>query len=232
MVSSDLSRRRVLLAGAGALTALAGCNGSADGGDRSTSTEPARGPSDPGSVPPHRRLRAATDDPLVWLPDETRTDADGEPRRRRPRFLTSREEVERLHFADADGADAARSFLEETAFDAATVFVQRLPVGECYKLQLCGVSWSQTEIDTEFGRVLRDASVACEAEARDSTAWLIRIPEALDTDRITGYGSGVGGGSCAERGRPPEPEPDPPITADAVPANATTEPASTEGDDA
>ncbi|UIP00271.1 hypothetical protein Hbl1158_02570 [Halobaculum sp. CBA1158] len=222
MVPSELSRRRALIGGVAALATLAGCNGSDSAGDRATPTEPSRDPFDPESVPPHRRLRAGSDDPLVWLPDPDGTEADVEPVRRRPTFLTSREQVERLRFADAEGVAAARTFLEETAFDSETIFLERYPVRRCYELQLCDVSWTETEIDTQFGRVLRDADAACDPDDRDSTAWLIRIPEALDPDRITGYGSGVGGRSCARRPRPPEREE--PITADAVPAtNATAE---------
>jgi len=226
MVPSKPTRRRALLGAAGALAALAGCSGSDSAGDDVTPTEPAREPFDPESVPPHRRLRGTTDGPLVWLPDETRTETNGEPRRRRPTFLTSREQVDRLRFADVEGVETARTFLEETAFDSATVFLERFPVRRCYELQLCDVSWSATDIDTQFGRALRDADVACEPDARDSTAWLVRIPEALDTDRVTSYGSGVSGSSCGERRRPPEREQ--PITADAVPAPNST----AEGDDA
>jgi len=226
MVPSTPTRRRTLLGAAGALATLAGCGASDGGGDRETPTEPPREPFDPESVPPHRRLRGANDGPLVWLSDETQTGTNEEPRRRRPTFLTSRDQVDRLRFADVRGVEAARTFLEETTFGSETIFLERVPVRRCYELQLCDVSWSATEVDTQFGRVLRDADVACEHDARDSTAWLVRIPEALDADRITSYSSGVGGSSCGERRRPPEREQ--PITADAVPApNATAE-----GDDA
>ena len=220
MVPSKLTRRRTLLGVAGALTALAGCSGSESAGNDVTPTEPAREPFDPESVPPHRRLRGTTDGPLVWLPDETQTETDGAPRHRTPRFLASHEQVARLPFADVDGVETARSFLTETTFGSETIFIERFPVRRCYELQLCDVSWSATDIDTEFGRVLRDADVACEPDARDSTAWLVRIPEALDPDRITSYGSGVSGNSCGERRRPHEREQ--PITADAVPAQNTT----------
>ncbi|QZY00527.1 hypothetical protein [Halobaculum rubrum] len=226
MVPSKLTRRRTLLGAAGALAALAGCSGSDSSGDRVTPTEPAREPFDPESVPPHRRLRGTIDGPLVWLPDETQTETNGEPRRRTPTFLTSRDQVDRLRFADVEGVEAARALLKETAFDSETVFLERVPVPSCYELQLCDVSWSATDIDTQFGRVVRDADVACEHDARDSTAWLVRVPEALDPERITSYSSGMSGSSCGERRRPPEREH--PITADAVPApNATAE-----GDDA
>ncbi|QZP36790.1 hypothetical protein [Halobaculum magnesiiphilum] len=226
MVSSELTRRRTLLGAAGALAALAGCSGSGSAGDDVTPTEPARDPFDPDSVPAHRRLRGATDGPLVWIPDETRTRTDGEPRRRLPTFVTSREEVDRLRFADVDGVEAARSFLAETTFDTETIYLEEFSVRRCYELQLCDVSWSETDIDTQFGRVLRDADVACEPDARDATAWLVRLPEALDPDRITSYGSGVSGSSCGERRR--RPERGQPITADAVPASNAT----AEGDDA
>ncbi|WP_435065046.1 hypothetical protein [Halobaculum sp. EA56] len=225
--STPLTRRRTLLAVAGALAGLAGCNARERSSPTATPTVPDR-EDDPDSVPPHRRLRGATDDPLLWLPDET-TPGD-ESNRRRPTFVATREAAERIRFADVEGADDARAFLEETAFDSETVFVEYLSVRSCYELQLCRVSWSETEIDTQFGRVLRDAEVACEAEARESTAWLIRISGAFDPDRITRFGTGVGGDSCGAGGPPREREG--PITADAVPAtngSATTEPP--EGDD-
>ncbi|MFC7070532.1 hypothetical protein [Halobaculum lipolyticum] len=239
MTPSTPTRRRTLIAAAGTLAALAGCSGTDRGGGRGTPTAVGRRrPFDPDAVPAHRRLRAPTDDPLVWEPTPT-TDADADdddPRRRRPTFVASRETAERIELADVDGAADARSFLAETAFDAETVYVERYPVRACYALQLCAVSWSATRVDTQFGRVLRDADVACATDARESTAWLIRIPEALDVDRITSYSSGSGSGSCAEGDRPDR---DRPLTADAVPApNATATAtdtatdAATGGDDA
>lgn len=226
MVPSTPTRRRTLLAAAGTLAALAGCSGSNSGGGRGTPASGGRRQRfDPDSVLPHHRLRAATDDPLLWDPTVT---SDGDStRQRRPTFIASRETADRIEFADVDGAADARAFLDETTFDAETIYVERYPVRACYTLQLCGVSWTETSIDTEFGRVLRDADVACEADARESTAWLIRIPESLDPDLITSYGSGSSSRSCSERGPPNRGTP---ITADAVPATNATANTTEDGD--
>ncbi|WP_277554041.1 hypothetical protein [Halobaculum limi] len=205
---------------------MAGCNGSNSGGGRGTSTGGGRRQRfDPDSVLPHRRLRAASDDLLLW--DSTVASDGDSTRRRRPTFIASRETADQIEFADLDGAADARAFLAETAFDAETIYVERYPVRACYTLQLCGVSWTETSIDTEFGRILRDADVACEADARESTAWLIRIPEVLDPDRITNYGSGSSSRSCSERGPPNRENP---ITADAVPATNATANTAEDGD--
>lgn len=140
MIPSTPTRRRTLLGAAGALAVLAGCGATDSGGDRETPTEPPREPFDPESVPSHRRLRGTIGGPLVWLPNETQTGTNGEPSSRRPTFLTSLDQVDRLRFADVRGVEAVRTFLGETTFGSETIFLEQFPVRRCYELQLCDVS--------------------------------------------------------------------------------------------
>lgn len=120
-----------------------------------------------------------------------------------------REHAERGLLADPGAADLlafpglgdddrrrARRFLDGTDFSATTVYAEQRAVGECYRLRLCWVIWSETEIRTQYGRAYRDWDVACSTENRDRTLHLIRVPEALDPDAVSSYGSGVHSRGC------------------------------------
>lgn len=200
-----LHRRRVLAGAAALLSGLAGCSEST---------------TDAGSVPDERRpenvarnpetavLRAGeTADPLAWLPPDDATgsgDAGGADSAasdppagsRQWAIVGSRNRADRLRFADVDGAADARQFVAATDFDEETIYLDSRTVPECYALELCYVTWSATEIDVQYGRRYRDADVSCRTDATDQTARLIRIPDALDPDAVTGRGSGMSSGGC------------------------------------
>lgn len=195
-----LPRRRVLAGGAALLTGLAGCSESTtDTGSAPDERRPENVARDPDTVV----LRSSdTADPLAWLPSDG-TESGGSDGSDSPgtdalrhRLVASRTEADRVRFADADGAADARRFVAETDFASETLYVERHHVRECYVLRLCYVTWSATEIDTQYGRSYRDADVACEADARDAAVWLIRIPDALDPDEVSSRGSGMSGGGC------------------------------------
>ncbi len=195
-----LHRRRLLAGAAGLLAGLAGCSRS------TTDTHSVPGERRPENVavdPDAVSLRGpSTDDPLAWLAsdatesdDPDAADSSGRDALRR-RLVGSRTEADRIRFADVAGADDARRLVAETDFEAETLYVEQRDVRECYSLELCYVTWSATEIDTQYGRHYRDADVPCEVDARDAAAWLVRVPDALDPDEVRSYGSGTGGGGC------------------------------------
>lgn len=188
------TRRRALRSAAGLLALLAGC--SAETSVSSTERVGGTPPADAITDPPRVALRRDDPAPIVTKGDGA-SDTDT-PRERfwRHEVVADADTADSLAFADVDGADDARAFLEDTDYDEETVFVEQRAIQECYDLSLCWVRWSADRIETDYGRRLLPADVACEADAYDATARLIRLPVALDPDEIHEYGSSVGGGGC------------------------------------
>jgi hypothetical protein len=149
------------------------------------------------------RLRNPEQSPLVWSGEKPTPDGDGESRHvgRHHFFVTGPEDTASLSFAAVDGSGDARTFLSATDYDAATVYVEQQRVRECFTYDLCYVRWTDREIDTSYARRYRDPDVACETDAYDVVATLIRIPAAIDPERIRGYSSSTGSGACEERRR-------------------------------
>ncbi|WP_144904821.1 hypothetical protein [Halobellus captivus] len=197
------SRRRLLQPAAALLgsSALAGCGGSSTASSTARDGPDANPPEDALTDPTHVSLRNTERAPIVRDPN-AETGASGDDSAGTPRFdrwrhdlVVDAERAASLTFADVDGVDAARALLDETDFEAASVYVEGHVVAECYERRLCWIRWTDSEIETDYARILRDADVACEADAKDFVVNLIRIPAALDPDDIRSYGSG-GGGRC------------------------------------
>ncbi|MBX0321810.1 hypothetical protein EGH21_02070 [Halomicroarcula sp. F13] len=200
------TRRRVLHGVAGLASALAGCGGLLDGSAESSRASPtatarqndfAGSESDPESV----ALRADTDRPPVWLADPEQEDGGRPTESEHSYFRTNAlvdgaERAERVSVADVSGADRVGAFLDATAFDSETVYVETHQVGECFRLELCGVSWRPDEVQTDYTRVTRPYDEACRADEKVFAVRLVRIPAALDADSVTGFGSSVGTGGC------------------------------------
>lgn len=206
------TRRRFIRGAAAALLAgVAGCNGDAYGSATASggSSRPDAGP-----VPDHYTLRNPANEAPVWFhhPDATETERRTVSDRLREThgFVASEEKAERLRFADVDGAAEARRFVDGTDFDGETIYVETESVSACRTLSLCGVSWTNSSIHTDYGSTYRDADVACEADDRDGVSTLIRIPEALDPNAINRYGSGWSSSGCHLRRRDGERTTEPP----------------------
>lgn len=146
--------------------------------------------------PERAAVRHDGDGPVVWR-DGERTPEEGESERRYPTygFVASEGDREALRFADVDGVDEVESFLNGVDFDSETIHYVQSEVRECYRRELCHVAWSSDRVQTQFAWHLRDAGEACEADAHVIVAWFVKIPEALDPDDITQYGTG-GSGDC------------------------------------
>mgnify|MGYP006281434213 CR=1 FL=1 len=195
------TRRRVLASTVAALglTALAGCSGSGSGSASSRAGPDAEPPEDALVSPPHVTLRGPATEPNVVRETaaENETPSPGTEIDDWAHYvLANGADADAVTFADVDGADEAKRFLEATNFDSETVYVERHLVGECYRHQLCWVRWTDEMIETDYARTLRDADVACEADTRVAVTNLIRLPVALDPDQITSHSSGSGGGAC------------------------------------
>jgi hypothetical protein len=203
------TRRRFVKSTAAVLgaAALAGCGGSGSASSSSRAAPNADPPDDALTDPTHVTLRNPERAPIVSGPESTvggtNAESDQGADESTPQFdewhhlvVVDADRASSLTFADVDGVDDARRLLEETDFDSESVYVERSVVPECYERRLCWIRWSDSEIETDYARILRDADVACEADAEDVVTNVIRLPVALDPDQISSYGSSSGSGPC------------------------------------
>ncbi|WP_251331225.1 hypothetical protein [Haloplanus pelagicus] len=189
----SITRRRALHGAVAVVAGFAGCSGESS----SSSSSP---PDTSGNVelnPESYSIRNPAPRPTLWTGDRPTT-ADGEERTqyRHHLFVTSADEAATVSFADVDGVEGAREFLDATDYGAATVYAEQWRIEECFAPDLCSIRWSTDDVDTSYTRRYRDADVACEADAEDVIATLIRIPEAFDPSDVNGYGSSYGSGTC------------------------------------
>lgn len=192
-----ITRRRALQGAVGVLAGLAGCQGEGSSNE-SPSPTARRGHANVETDPDQYSLRSPQDGPLLWFArpggdSPTPPDRDSASRRG---LVASEETAATLSIADGVDAPDARAFVDETDFDSETLYLEHRTVGECYRLELCYVTWDETDIDTRYGRFLRDHDAACEADASVTEARLTRVPAALDPEQISSYGSGVSSGGC------------------------------------
>lgn len=217
-----LTRRRALQAAVGLAAGLAGCpDGDTDAG-RDDGT-PVGSPTPPVPTagddrvadPEYVTLRADEadySDPLAWfVPDPADRPTDGETveptAREREGLIADEATAATLGVSDraietevSVGTEAARTFVAETDFDSETLLVEGRSVEECYRLVLCHVTWDDGEVETRYGRFLRDADVACESGERDARVTIARLPVALDPTEFEMGGSGVASGECFPTG--------------------------------
>ena len=179
--------RRALLGSAavGLAGALAGCGGARD----------------PGAESPRREASGTDADPTVLKPrnpsgdrvlvDGSETDGEGDPISVGRELVTSADRAAELlvagGVADAD-RERVRSFLDETDYDAETVYVAPAGIDSCERLRIDSVSWDPGRVEYEYCRELRPPDESCEAGTRVVLALLFRLPVALD-GRLTGSGS-------------------------------------------
>ncbi|WP_415378802.1 hypothetical protein [Halosimplex sp. TS25] len=220
------TRRRALQAAVGLTAGFAGCNDSGGGGGGSPTPSAGRRPDDDHVAldPEYVTLRASDyelGERFAWFVDPEARPTDGGTVERGDRLfrglvadratadtLTIDEDaVAETEISDSPGA--VREFVAETDFDRETLLLDRQLTYECYRLILCYVSWADREVETRYGRFLRDHDVSCEADARDGHLTFVRIPTSLDPERYEHGGTGVGNGHCfpppGERGRPTPP---------------------------
>jgi hypothetical protein len=218
------TRRGVLLGAAGLLAGLAGCN--EDTGDDGTPAQ--RSPTDLGQ--PREPSEDSTRDPeqyalrgddgrgtIVWFAEDVDRSGDGSadsgtttdaetipPRDRRDEgLITDEAAAATLSFSDVEGSEEARAFVEATDFDSESIYLHQTPLGDCYRLELCSVSWGGEEVSLWYTPVLYDYDVACSAEERDTLATFVRIPAVLDPDQSVDVERSNRGGQCGRpRNRP------------------------------
>lgn len=195
MVPPSTPCRRSVLTGVGAglAAALAGCSES----------ETHRSSPDTGTLITDYTVaitRSSGERPPIVAPreDAGEGNADGASPTPEPlsiHVVESESGAETLEFAeDARNAAAVRRLVAETAYASESVLLYQTPIGECYGLRLNYVAKDGDDGDpnVQFCRVIRDADVACERQARDHVAAAVRLP--IPGDEYGSFSVGSGGG--------------------------------------
>ncbi|OYR65717.1 hypothetical protein DJ79_14680 [Halorubrum ezzemoulense] len=201
---ADVPRRRVLLAAASGIAALAGCSGS----ETASNSYPVRS---------ERRIegyeletvRDERGGALVTAGEEASSlSAEERERQRRHtyRVLVSEDDLAALAFAETPAGETLRSFCAGTEFDAESVYLLSMPVGACRDVRLESVAVEPDDLAegdlhprADFCRAYRPADVECDSEATHTVGFAIRLPVAADSST----GSGRGMSSSCGRGEPP-----------------------------
>ena len=196
--------RRGLLGVVGVLAVGAGCGG-IDTGTRTETGTVAAGGEPPGDAGDSRLTDPATvvvrgdpgdDRPPVALPEE-----DGRPSRfDRPGMdvvsdvIADRETAASVETTAAADDEAVRSFLADTDFTDESVYLQTLRVLACYDVELCSISWTTGEVETDYGRRLKPYTESCPADTRVFETRLIRVPGRIGD--ANAFSTSLGGSSC------------------------------------
>jgi hypothetical protein len=149
-------------------------------------------------------VRVDTDRPPIWLA-RPNNEAEGRPtaserdRWRESIVIDDTARADRLGVVESVDREQVESFLAATDFEVETVYVEMGAVEECFRLDLCHISWTPTEISTDYTRRTRSYTERCEVDEWVIEARLIRIPDAIEADDVNGYSSSVGTGACDQR---------------------------------
>jgi hypothetical protein len=149
-------------------------------------------------------LRSDSDRPSIQFASEndpTDTPPDARQARRNSHgVIDSATQSQRLSLADGVDQEAVSAFMTATNFDTETVFVESVPVKECYRLRLCRIGWQSSEIRTDYTRVLRPYDEACAVETTVYESRLVRLPTALDRTAVRSFQTSVSGSGRCNRG--------------------------------
>lgn len=203
------TRRALLHGSVGLATAIAGCSGLLDESTDSTRTATS-GVTDDGPVsgsvtdPETLLLRVDTDRPPVWLAqlnneDTGRPTASDQARLRDSIVVDDSARADRVGVVGTVDRDQVESFFAATDFESETVFVEMSGVEECFQLDLCRISWTPTEISTDYVRRTRSYTERCGVDKQVIEARFIRIPDTIEADNVNSYSSSAGTGACGRR---------------------------------
>lgn len=185
--------RRALLSGAAATVAgLTGCSGA----NRSSSSSPPDDPANVATEPDAVGIRGSENTPLAWLGERPTPTGERRISDHVTELVASAEAAEDLDYAEVDGVEAMQAFVSDTDFDRETLLLESHRVPECYRLELCAVTWSAASYHTYWSRRYRPADVACAADAHDRVAHLVRIPGVIDPSQLSSAGARTSSGSC------------------------------------
>lgn len=196
MIPPSTPSRRTLLAGVGATlaTTLAGCSSS-----ETHQSSPGNGTLVTNYMA--AMTRSGSEQPPIVAPREntggvgTADEASTTSEPLSLHVVQSESDAEALAFADgATNVAAVRRLVAETAYASESVLLYQTRINECYRLQLNYVTRDDDgSPNVQFCRVVRDAEVDCERNARNHVAAAVRLPTPGDEYGSFSVGSG---GSC------------------------------------
>jgi len=199
----ESTRRQLLSAIPIATGGIAGCLGGTGSSEQSSESSPEGRrrniPDDQSATDPPRVVRRSASQPAIRHPEFDSEDPETSESRFRgrhttPRLIDSESTAQRL-VVDGDDSEFS-AFVSATEFDSETLYLQTNPVGDCFDLSLCYISWHDETIRTEYGRVVRPYDDPCSADRTVLKSWLIRLPVALDADSINSFASSSGSSRC------------------------------------
>lgn len=185
MPSTSISRRRLLAASGGGLSAaLAGCT--AFDGSESISGHSSDGGTVESTHDYESLFFRSEDDTPVADPSEDVADDANE--NRGPRYLdgffvVDEDDAASLWLTDTTTAadtDAARAFVEGTDFESESVVVDQRSIDDCYRRHLLGVRAADDEFRTSYCREMKAATEPCEADTTVVEAIFVRVHRPYD----------------------------------------------------
>lgn len=203
------TRRTLLQAATAAVCGLAGCGqltaSSSSGGSTSESEHPPDSMANTDSDPSLIVFRADSETEPIRVSGAEPTPTPGYERRHSRVSHAVVDTIEKgRSLTVADGFDERRvvSFVEATDFDSQTLYLEHARVEQCFRLQLCEISWTPTEIRTDYARRLRPYDEECAVDTYVVESRLIRLDDGLDEASVNSFASSVSGsGECDESGR-------------------------------
>lgn len=199
--------RRGLLGVVGLLAVGAGCGGIDTDASTETGTVAAGG-EPPGGAGAGRLTDPATvvvrgdpgdDRPPVVVPESGRlSEFQRDGRMVESEVIADGETAASVETTAAADDETVRSFLADTEFADESVYLQTLRVSACYEVELCSISWTAGEVETDYGRRLKPYTEPCPADTRVFETRLVRVPGRIGD--ANAFSTSLGGGSC----RPPE----------------------------
>lgn len=200
------TRRRFLQAATAATAGVAGCAGLTGDDEqvsRSVSERESNAQHDDAETdPPLVLLRTTAKQPAIRMADGENDDPDRErlghpPSRFSHTVVGSESAADELTVADHVDDDPVTPFVAETDFDGESLYLETIRVEECFRLELCTISWAPDDVHTDYVRKLRPYDERCATDTYAFESRLVRIPAALDEESVNSFGSSIGGsGEC------------------------------------
>lgn len=207
-----MNRRAALSLVTGAAASLAGCGGLTGSASESAEVPPGEdtvtdGPSSGTATDPESLLvRVDTARQPIWLADADSPDTERPTRRPDEHHIESiivdsAARRDRLAVAPEVDEERVDSFLDGTDFDAETVFLETVQVEECFRLELCRISWQPRKVSTDYARRDLRWDDACAVDELVVETRLIRIPDRIQANNVRAGSTSIGSGRCHNRAR-------------------------------
>lgn len=151
------------------------------------------------SDPPRLLLRSESEDSPLQLTDSKekhqQASARGLSSHLTHTLIDTQSKAQHLTVADSSDSDQVSSFVAATDFDSETLYLESKRVQECFRLQLCNISWQSKKVRTHYVRTLRSYDERCAVDKHAIESRLIRFPATLDEESVNAHGSSISGSS-------------------------------------